>query len=102
MRPSFTSTLCSFTQAEVTLRRVVPARATPTRSASSKLLSERALISVTRATEDEDPLDEPPADALDLGLMGPPSCLGEDPNQTDRSMLVKEVGCQPRARRVAS
>src|SRR6188474_485112 len=77
MRPSLTSTLCSFTQAEVTLRRVLLARLTPTRRASSKLLSERALISVTRATDwAEDPLEDPP-DGPPLGLMIPPSCRGE-------------------------
>src|SRR5260221_516861 len=42
---------CSLTQAEVTWRRVLLARAIPVCTASSKLFVERALISETFATE---------------------------------------------------
>src|SRR5664279_627108 len=45
-----TWTSCSFTHAPVTPRRVCDARSTATLMASSELLSESALISVTRAT----------------------------------------------------
>src|SRR6266566_6253189 len=49
--PSATRTSCSFTQADLTPRKVWAARSTPILTASSKLVSDVALISVTRATE---------------------------------------------------
>ena len=48
LRPSSTSTFCSLTRAAVTPRRVCEARSTPSRIASSKLVSDLAEISVTR------------------------------------------------------
>src|SRR5687767_3164986 len=48
--PSLTSTRWSFTHADVMLRRVRAARSMPTLMASSKDLSDVALISVMRAT----------------------------------------------------
>src|SRR5687768_16182335 len=50
MFPSRTSTDCSLTQADVTPRNVALARSRPTFTASSKPVSDVALISVTRAT----------------------------------------------------
>src|SRR5687768_15484114 len=49
--PSWSLTCCSLIQAEVTPRRVLVARSSPCRMASSKLCSEVAEISVTRATD---------------------------------------------------
>src|SRR5215211_6692176 len=50
MLPSSIMWFCSLTQAPSTFLRVLVARAMPCWMASSKLLSERALISVTVAT----------------------------------------------------
>src|SRR5947207_10605071 len=49
--PSRMSSRCSLTQAEVTFRSVLLARAIPACTASSKLFVDRALISETLATE---------------------------------------------------
>src|SRR5512144_1773836 len=49
-RLSWTRTCCSFTHAERISRRVCAARSSPTLIASSKLASDSAVISVTRAT----------------------------------------------------
>src|SRR5690606_3035982 len=49
--PSVTSTVCSLIHAPETLRNVWLARSTPVRTASSKLVVERALMVVMRAIE---------------------------------------------------
>src|SRR5262245_18665083 len=55
MWPSSTSTACSLIQPPFTLRSVLLARVMPSLMASSKLFSERELISVTRATDMSSP-----------------------------------------------